>query len=456
MKEKTAVASLSTIMAFRMLGLFMLLPVFSIYVKQIPSATPALIGLALGVYGLLQACFQIPFGMLSDHIGRKPVITIGLILLGIGSIVAALSHSIYGIILGRALQGAGAIGSTILAMIADLTRDEERSKAMALIGMVIGFSFAVALIIGPIINAWFQLGGIFWTTTIFAILGIVLIHTIVPTPPQPLPHLGAESHGNFKKVIHNSALLRLDFSIFSLHCILTAMFIGIPIILTKTVNLTKHEQVFLYLITLLFAFIVALPLIIISEKKRQLKPFFISSISLLIICQLLLMAFHDSVFKIGFIIFLFFTAFTLLEAILPSLISKIAPISQKGTALGIYSCAQFCGIFLGGSIGGWIFGHFQWIGVLIFSIIIALLWLILAITMKNPPYLSTVILTIDHYLKQNLSSIKENINNIPGIYEVAVSTYENLIYLKIDNKIITEDELRKHIRESNLNVNRNR
>ncbi|WP_304986013.1 MFS transporter [Coxiella-like endosymbiont] len=271
-KERIAVASLTAIMAFRMLGLFMLLPVFSLYANQIPFATPALIGVALGIYGLLQACFQIPFGMLSDHIGRKPVITAGLILLGVGSILAALSHSIYGIIIGRAFQGAGAIGSTILAMIADLTRDEERSKAMALVGIAIGFSFAIALIIGLLINAWFQLEGIFWTTAIFATVGIILLHTVVPTPLQLLPHPEVESEsGYFKKVICSSALLRLDFGIFSLHCILTAIFIGIPIILSRVINLTEHEQVSLYLIILLFAFIIAMPLIILFEKSANLS-----------------------------------------------------------------------------------------------------------------------------------------------------------------------------------------
>ena len=455
-KERTAVVFLAAIIAFRMLGLFMLLPVFSLYANQIPFATPTLIGVALGVYGLLQACFQIPFGMISDRIGRKPVITTGLILLGVGSVLAALSHSIYGIIAGRALQGTGAIGSTILAMITDLTRDEERSKAMALVGIVIGFSFAVAFVIGPAINACFHLEGIFWATVIFAALGIILLHTMVPTPPQTLLHPEVESEPKcFKKVICSRALLRLDFGIFSLHCILTAMFVSIPIVLNQVISLTKHEQLSLYVIILLLTFIIAMPIIILSEKKRQLKLAFISAIALLIVCQFLLIAFHRSVIEIGITLFLFFTAFTLLEATLPSLISKITPIRQKGTALGIYSSAQFFGIFLGGSVGGWILGHFQWIGVFIFCAIIALLWLVLAITMQNPPYLSTIIIKLDKCLKQNLTSLKENLHTIPGVFEAAVSARENLIYLKIDRKIITEDKLRKRIRQSNLDVTRN-
>ena len=452
-KERTAVACLTTIMAFRMLGLFMLLPVFSLYTNRIPSATPTLVGIALGIYGLLQACFQIPFGMMSDRIGRKPVITAGLILLGIGSVLAALSHSIYGIIAGRALQGTGAIGSTILAMLADLTRDEERSKAMALMGMIIGFSFATAFVVGPAINAWFHLGGIFWTTVIFATLGIILLYTVVPIPFQTLLYSDLESEPRyFKKVIRNKALLRLDFGIFSLHCILTAMFIGIPIVLNRIVNLSVHEQLSFYLVTFLLTFIIAIPIIISSEKKSRIKLTFISAITLLIVCQFLLITFHRSVIEIGITLFLFFTAFTLLETMLPSLISKITPIRQKGTALGIYSSAQFFGIFLGGSMGGWIFSYFQWTGVFVFCAIVALLWLSLAITMQNPPYLSTVTIKLDKYLKHNLLSLKENLYTIPGVSEAVISAQENLIYLRIDKKIITEDKLRKQIRQSNLDA----
>ncbi|MFW0025109.1 MAG: MFS transporter [Coxiella endosymbiont of Dermacentor nuttalli] len=457
-KKRIAITSLAVIMAFRMFGLFMLLPVLALYTNRIPFATPTLIGIALGIYGLLQACFQIPFGMISDRIGRKPVITTGLILLSVGSVLAIFSHSIYGIIIGRAFQGTGAVGSTILAMITDLTRDEERSKAMVLVGMVIGSSFSIALIIGPVINAWFHLEGIFWVTIIFATLGIILLYTVVPASPQALlplcPREEFESRRYFKNVICNSALLRLDFGIFSLHCILTAMFINIPIILSRIINLTEHEQIFFYLIILFLAFIAAIPLIIFSEKKYQLKLSFISAIAFLIVCQFLFMVFCHSIIEISAILFFFFTVFTLLEAMLPSLISKIAPIRQKGMALGIYSSSQFFGIFFGGIVGGWIFNHFQAVGVFIFCAIIAFLWLALAIKMQNPSYLSTVTLQLDEYLKQSITSLKKNLHDIPGVSEIAFLAQENLIYLKIDKKIITEEELRKRIRQSNPDAGR--
>lgn len=452
-KERTAVASLSVIMALRMLGLFMLLPVFALYTHKIASATPALIGLALGIYGVTQACCQIPFGILSDRLGRKPILAVGLILLGLGSVVAAISHSIYWIIIGRALQGTGAIGSTILATIADLTRDEDRSKAMALVGMTIGFSFAAALILGPAINAWFQLSGIFWSTLLFAGFGIILLYTTVPTPPKILIHPKVKPEkGYFKKVLRDKQLLRLDLGIFSLHCILTAFFIGIPVVLSQMIRLTEYQQVLFYLNIMLLAFIVVIPLIIIGEKQRKLKSFFIGSIVLLVICPILLFLLPRSLNSIGIILFFFLAAFTLLEAILPSLISKVAPIRYKGTAMGIYSSAQFLGIFIGGSIGGWIFGHFDVSGLFIFCTIVSLMWLILVIAMKQPPYTSTIIVKLNKSLTTDLATLNQHLCSIEGVSEVAVLHHENLIYLKIDKKIISEDKLRKRIRQSNLDV----
>lgn len=451
-KEKTAVSSLAVIMAFRMLGLFMILPVFSLYVGKIPHATPFLIGLALGIYGLTQACLQAPFGMLSDRIGRKPVIAAGLLLFALGSIVAGCSHSIYGIVFGRALQGTGAIGSTTLAMVADLTRDEERSKAMAILGMSIGLSFSIAMIIGPIINAWFHLNGIFWTTAILAGIGLLLLFTVVPTPPRiTTPHPQApSSRSNLHTVLKNTQLLRLNLGIFVLHSMLTAMFIAIPIMLTHMAKLNQHAQVLLYLIVLVCAFSVTVPLIIIAEKQRKMKPLFVAAIGALILAQLLLIAFHHSAIDIGIILLLFFAAFTLLEASLPSLVSKISPLHKKGTAMGIYSTAQFFGIFIGGSSGGLIFSHFHIIGIFIFCAILGIIWLIAAVTMAQPPYLSTLIFKISATNESNIDSLHDNLQRIPGVNDVAIMPHEQLIYIKADKKIIPEHELRKLLRQSNL------
>ena len=384
--KRTTLAALASIMSFRMLGLFMILPVFSVYAQQLPGATTTLIGLTLGIYGLTQACLQIPFGMLSDRIGRKPVIFIGLILFFIGSVVAALSHSIYFLILGRALQGTGAIGSTVLALVADLTPVESRSKAMAFIGLSIGLAFTLAMIIGPVINHWFHLSGIFWLTALLALIGMTLISAI-PTPPKPLKI----SEKKFSAVLHDKQLLRLNFGIFSLHAILTSLFIAIPIILTKQLLLTEWQQIILYLVILIVGFAFALPFIIIAEKQKKIKQVFVAAIIAILLsqCMFFVVAIASTSIHFSKLIFtltltLFFTAFTLLEALLPSLVSKIAPPEKKGAAMGIYSSSQFFGIFVGGAVGGLVFSHAHMMGIFVMGAVLALLWFVIASSMRKP------------------------------------------------------------------------
>ncbi|OGO92414.1 MAG: MFS transporter [Coxiella sp. RIFCSPHIGHO2_12_FULL_44_14] len=450
-KTRIAVSALATLMAFRMLGLFMILPVFSLYVNSIPEATPALIGLAIGIYGLGQACFQIPLGMLSDRIGRKPVITLGLILFGTGSFIAASAHTIHGIVLGRAIQGVGAIGSTTLAFVADLTHDEDRSKAMAIMGMVIGFSFAIAMVLGPTVNAWLHLRGIFWITLGLAGAGLVLLYTAIPPGPQLLthPHVEAEWK-HFRAVFTHTQLLNLDFGIFSLHAILTALFIAIPVLMTHTAHLTEATQAGLYFIIFITAFIVMIPFLILAEKKRRIKPLFMSAITLLILTPPLLLSWPHSIWGIGSILLFFFIAFTLLEASLPSLISKISPIRRKGTAMGVYSSAQFLGIFVGGSFGGWLFSHFYLIGIGVFCALLGFFWLMTTFLLREPPAVTTIIFHIDELSISHERELHHLLRNIPGVREIAFLSNEHSVYLKIDQQIIREDELRKRMRESNL------
>ncbi|PHQ81349.1 MAG: MFS transporter [Coxiella sp. (in: Bacteria)] len=449
--ERSAVFSLSFIMAFRMLGLFMILPIFSAYAHKIPGATSLLIGVALGVYGLTQACLQLPFGMLSDKIGRKPIIVLGLLLFIAGSIVAALSHTITGIIIGRAIQGAGAIGSTCIAMVADLTRDEHRSKAMAIIGLTIGMAFTFALVIGPILNSWVQLNGIFWATAIFGGISLVLLFTSVPTPPTLTIHDDTETiPKRLKGMLCNGELLRLDIGVACSHAILMATFIAIPIILTHKLGITEWGQIVLYLLVLVLSFICMVPFIIIAEKKRKMKSIFSGAVLMMALTQLLLLFFHHSVAVIGVILFLFFTAFTLLEASLPSLVSKIAPIRSKGTATGIYSTSQFFGIFVGGVLGGWLYGHFQVTGIFAFGTIVGFIWFCAAITMKHPPYLSTLIFPLTPDILENSREYTDKLRKIKGVGEVAFMVDDNLIYIKADKQIITENELRNLLQQGTL------
>jgi MFS family permease len=441
--ERKITFILASIYAFRMLGLFMILPIFSLYIPHLRQATPFLIGFALGIYGCTQAFLQIPLGMLSDRIGRKPVIVFGLILFMFGSIIAAMSHNIYGIIIGRALQGAGAVGSTLMALLADHTADEHRLKAMSLMGMVIGFSFMIAMVLGPLLNTWVGLAGIFWFTAFLAVLAIFILLSGVPTAQQHLLHRDSEAVlTQFKKILTLPELLRLDFGIFSLHAMLMALFIMIPFLLTDTLHMNLQQQWLFYLPVLLGACFLMFPCVIISEAKRLLKPFFISAIFLLMLTQLLLIHFHNSLLSVGLILCLFFTAFTFLEASLPSLISKLAPVGAKGTAMGIYSSSQFLGIFFGATLGGYLFNHWGAYGVISLSLGLSLVWLALASLMKPVRYWSSKIISLN--FEKNAGDhahLTHALLQVPGIKEALLCPDEGLAYLKIDKREFSEEAL---------------
>jgi predicted MFS family arabinose efflux permease len=384
--ERRSALTLASIMSLRMLGLFMVLPLFSLYAHQLIGATPALIGLSMGIYGLTQALFQIPFGAWSDKVGRKKIITLGLIIFAIGSVLCAYTHTIGGMILGRALQGAGAVGSTIIALLADLTRENQRTKAMAIIGMTIGMSFSLAMLLGPILNPWLQVNGMFWLAAGFSIVAIFILYKWVPTPEKTIWHADTEpERHSFLTVLKIPELARLNLGIFMLHAVFTASFIVIPISLQSHAGLNENQQWLLYLPILLLAFICSVPCIIIAEKKQRLKFFFL--------CAILMLGSGEFIFWLSsnlsfsaLSLFLFFTGFSVLEAFLPSLVSKTAPNARKGTALGIYSCSQFLGIFAGGSLGGWLYGSLGLTTVYLFCTTLTLAWAAIAFRMKNPQH----------------------------------------------------------------------
>jgi MFS family permease len=381
--ERRASLSLAGIFSLRMLGLFMIYPVFALWARRLPDATEFTIGLALGVYGLTQAIFQIPLGFLSDRLGRKRIISAGLLIFAIGSVVAAVSRSIDGIILGRLLQGAGAVGSATLALAVDLTREHNRTKAMAIIGMTIGMSFSLALVAGPILNRWIGVPGIFWLTAVLALLGIGILYALVPHPVITSVHAESEPvPALFKRVLTDPELLRLDFGIFVQHAILTASFLSVPYIL-KQVGVNLHDQWFVYLPVLVLSVILMVPLIIMAERGRM-KPIFLGAVATLGISQLLLLLGHGGLAMVIVALLIFFTAFNLLEASLPSLISRVAPHDAKGTALGIYSSSQFLGIFVGGALGGWLQGIWGLTAVFSLCAILAVLWLSVALAMRLP------------------------------------------------------------------------
>ena len=427
--EKRAVFSLSTIMSLRMIGLFMALPILSSYAStHFANSSAFLIGILVGIYGLPQALLQIPFGILSDKFGRKPLIFIGLLIFIAGSLVCFLAPSIYWMILGRALQGAGAIGSTILAMIADLTREEQRSKSMAIVGISIGFSFTIAMFLGPLIVDLSSINNLLLLTMGFRLLALRVL-LITPTPQKSFRHLDTEPGlKSFFKLLRMPELTKLNLGIFILHAVFTASFVIIPIQLKQLVVV---NQWCIYLPTLIIASILSLICIGLAERKQQLKFYYLGGIIMLVIAQSFLWmgSKQISLYVIG--LGLFFFGFSLLEAFLPSLISQAAPITRKGTALGIYSCSQFLGIFVGGLFGGWLFGQFGFAGAYLFCLSLILAWLVVAYFMQPPSYLTTLLLRISVQHQINWESIAMQLRALPGVIELQFIPEDSLAYIKL-------------------------
>lgn len=435
--ERRSITGLSSIFALRMLGLFMILPVFSLAADQYTGATPLLIGLAIGAYGLTQALLQIPFGMLSDRIGRKQVITIGLVLFAMGSVVAATADSIYMVIAGRLLQGSGAVAAAIMALTADLTRDEHRTKAMASIGISIGLSFSIALASGAALEHWIGLSGIFWATALLSLLGIAVLHWWVPTPTRCVNHRDLEpAPQQFIKVFKNADIMRMVFSIMLLHLLLTASFFALPIALQDYAGLEKSKHALAYLPILIVAFICMVPFILIAEKRHKMKPVFIGAIIILGIAQLGWALLSTSLIGLLFSLWLFFTAFNILEASLPSLMSKLSPLENKGTAMGIYSSAQFIGAFMGGALGGLMFSHFGLSAVFLTGAILTVFWLMFIVPMQPPRHFSTRIIHLDNVTSANAHEIIAKLNAITGVVEAIAVVEEQVAYVKISPEAV--------------------
>lgn len=440
--ERRAALSLASIMATRMLGLFMILPVFALYAQDLPDATPLLIGLAIGAYGLTQALLQIPFGMASDHFGRKRVITIGLLLFAAGSVVAAMSDTLTGIIMGRALQGCGAVAAAVMALTADLTREEQRTKAMAVIGMSIGSAFALALVAGPLLNEIIGVKGIFWLTAVLALGGIAVLWLRVPQPEQCSMHRDAELlPGQAGIVLHDRQLLRLDAGILILHTILTATFVVLPLVLRDELGIAAAHHSWVYLPILLLSAAAMVPFIIVAERKRRMKSIFVGAVTVLGLSLLALSQWYTNMSAFVVILWLFFTAFNFLEASLPSLVSKTAPAEKKGTAMGIYSSSQFFGAFLGGGVGGWAYGEFGVSGVFIFCAAMVGLWWLLAVSMQAPRYLSNLVRHLAEDERRSAEVLAGDLRAVSGVREAVVVPEERAVYLKVDSQRLDQTAL---------------
>jgi len=348
--EKKAAFSIAILIALRMYGLFLIMPVFSVYAKTISDTTPFYIGLALGIYGLTQAILQIPMGLASDFFGRKKILTIGLLIFIVGSVIAALSTSIYGVIIGRAIQGMGAIASTGMALIADVSRPEQRTKMMATIGMSIGLAFMLAFITGPPLSGWFGVSGLFWITALLALLALIQLHVFVKEPKTHIKK--GFSFAEFLLSFKNKQLMSLNVSVFVLHAVMTAVFVVLPLILVEQLGFSAPEHWKMYLPVLLISVVFFVPMIIMHEKLK--KYFLFVSLALfgLALSQIMLANFSSSLLMISAMLVFYFAFFNFLEAAMPAMLSRIAGEKYRGAAMGGYSTSQFLGAFVGSSIAG--------------------------------------------------------------------------------------------------------
>lgn len=447
--ELRATISLASIYGLRMLGMFLILPIFAIYATSLPNQPSSLmIGLALGAYGLTQALFQLPFGIASDKFGRKKMIYIGLVIFAIGSMVAALAINIETIIIGRAIQGAGAVSAVVTALVADLTRDENRTKAMATIGGTIGIAFALSIVGGPILNQWIGVPGIFAMTAILSLAAIAVVKFIVPNPIDSHYHSDASAApAKLKDVLKNTQLLRLNYGIFALHAAQMAMFVVVPFAIIESSQMHENQHWQIYLPVLLVSFALMVPAIIYAEKQAKVKAVFIGAIGLMFIAQLVFASSIHHFWGIVISLGLYFVAFNILEASLPSIISKVAPAAVKGTAIGVYNTAQSLGIFVGGALGGYLSHRLGFASVFVFCSVMIFLWLLLAISMRAPAAVRTKMFSMSDTGKllnsKQAESLRLKLAKLTGVVEAVVLPLEHTVILKVD-KLHDWDEAHVH------------
>jgi MFS family permease len=431
--ERRASMGLAGIYGLRMLGLFIILPVFALYAEHLPGGeSHLLMGVALGAYGLTQAILQIPAGWLSDRYGRKPVIYVSLVLFALGSFIAAYADNIYWVIVGRVVQGAGALNAAVMALTADLTREEVRTRAMATIGMTIGVTFSISLVLSPLLHGVIGVPGLFALTGVLALAAIAVVKFVIPDPAITRFHSDTEAgHGHFREVLRNPDLLRLDFGIFALHAILMSVFMQVPFILQANgLVVADHWQV--YLPVMLVAFALMVPPIVIAEKKAKMKPVFMGAVALALAAQALLMFAQHSLWGVAAALLLFFTAFNVLEATLPSLISKIAPLAAKGTAMGVYSSVQFFGAFFGAAAGGALMQFVGGDAVFWFSIALLALWLVAASGMRPPAAVRTRLFHLPELDAAAAVELRRSLLLVSGVREAMVAASEGMACLKVD------------------------
>jgi len=427
---------LSMIVALRFFGLFVVLSVLSQYAKDLPGGNAFLAGIALGGYALTQAVLQVPFGVMSDKIGRKKTLLFGLLLFIAGSVVAALATNIYTLLVGRFLQGAGAIGSVVTAMIADHVREDERAHAMAVMGMTIAMSFAAAMIIGPLVAGVYSVSSLFWMTAILAALALTILFTAVPEPPKIVHHY-SEEEAKIKHVFKDKDLVRMYITFLFHSSTMAIAFFIIPILMKDRFNMPTTEYWKVYLPAVVFGILAMGPAAVFGEKYAKGKEVFLASIGFIVV-SFLLMGFSSSFFLFAVGAVFFFIGFNMFEPLLQSFVSKFAKVHQKGAALGVANTFAYVGIFLGGAIGGYLYQHLHAKGVAIFVVLVSIFWTYWIVTMRNPALRANLFLSFDEVNKDELAKLK----TLKGINDFYTNESEKLVVIKYDSDTINEDEIK--------------
>ncbi len=442
-RELRVAIGLAGIFGLRMLGLFVILPVFALYAASLEGGDDlTMVGIALGAYGLSQAILQIPFGRWSDRYGRKLLLYIGLAIFAGGSAIAGYSSSVYGVILGRILQGSGAVSAVAIALAADLTREEHRTKVMAIIGSMIGVSFAASLILGPWLDRIIGVDGIFYLTGALSLAAMVVVVRL-PDPPATEPG-ATRGPVRLAEVLRDGELNRLNVGIFVLHAVLMSLFVTVPFDLVAA-GLDSHEHWKVYGLVMLGSVFYMVPALHFGDRRGRSKRVYLISIGLAAASQLLLLPSGESLMGVGVALLVFFSGFMVLEAQLPSQVSRAAPAGGRGTAIAVYSTVQFLGASFGSSLGGYLAQHWGRVSLLAMNVTMMLVWLVTAWGMRDPDASRVRTYPIPPLGEERARELRERIGGLPGVREVQVAAGERMAYLKVDARAFDEQDVLKLI-----------
>lgn len=435
-----SVLPLSSIIALRFLGLFIVLPVLSVYALSLPGSNELLVGIVVGGYALTQTVFQVPFGIMSDKLGRKATLFAGLLIFAAGSVVCALSSDIYMLMFGRFLQGAGAIGSVVTAMISDLVKEEQRAHAMAIMGGTIAVSFAVSMLAGPLIGGYYGIDKLFWITATLAAGAMLILFTAVPAPPK-IVHTYSEEESKMLQVFKDDRLVKMFVTFLFHSSIMTMAFLIIPIVMTQDFGWEKKELWMVYLPALIMGLLAMAPAAILGEKKDKGKEVFVFSIFSIAI-GFALMGFGDNATLFITGVVLFFIGFNMFEPLLQSFVSKFARVHQKGAALGVANSFAYFGAFLGGTTGGYFLQNFDRSTLGIFVILLCILWIAWIAKLRNPGHRKNLYLPLAQYRREGLHILK----NSDGVVEYYINESEKIIIVKYEKDITNEEIIKNNLK----------